>query len=142
MGLRPTTWICRIGARPRPRTSSAERAAIAPTSARRAAASLSRSPRIRRTMDGGRTGASRSRSTRMRRPVAAPATERRAWGTSFRAAAGTLVLLVIVGLAAREEARASDFQARYFTQQASQLTNEIREGPSDRIRFPGAGPYD
>ena len=52
------------------------------------------------------------------------------------------MLLVIVGLAAREEARASDFQARYFTQQASQLTNEIREGPSDRIRFPGAGPYD
>jgi membrane peptidoglycan carboxypeptidase len=52
------------------------------------------------------------------------------------------VLLVIVGLVAREEARASDFQARYFTQQASQLTDEIREGPSDRIRFPGAGPYD
>ena len=52
------------------------------------------------------------------------------------------MLLVIVGLAAREEARASDFQALYFTQEASHLTNEVRVGPSDRIRFPGAGPYD
>ncbi len=52
------------------------------------------------------------------------------------------MLLVIVGLAAREEARASDFQAHYFTREASQLTNEVGEGPSDRIRFPGAGPYD
>ena len=59
-----------------------------------------------------------------------------------RIAAGALGLLILAGLAARHEARASWLQARYFTRQASQLTNEIAEGPSDRIRFPGDGPYD
>lgn len=53
-----------------------------------------------------------------------------------------LMLLALLGLAARDEARASGVQARYFTRQASQLTNEIVDGPSDRIRFPGNGPYD
>ena len=56
--------------------------------------------------------------------------------------AAALGLLALVGLATRYEARASWLQARYFTRQASQLTNEIGEGPSDRIRFPGDGPYD
>ena len=48
----------------------------------------------------------------------------------------------MVGLAARDEARASGLQAQYFTRQASQLTNEVGDGPSDRIRFPAGGPYD
>lgn len=53
-----------------------------------------------------------------------------------------LVLVALGGLAALHEARTSWFQARYFTRQASRLTAEIGEGPSDRIRFPGDGPYD
>ncbi len=59
-----------------------------------------------------------------------------------RIATAALLLLALVGLATRYEARASWLQARYFTRQASQLTNEIGAGPSDRIRFPGDGPYD
>jgi len=59
-----------------------------------------------------------------------------------RIAVLALVLLGLVGLAVRYEARASWLQAHYFTRQASQLTHAIGEGPSDRIRFPGGGPYD
>ena len=57
-------------------------------------------------------------------------------------AAAGLGLLALVSLATRYEARASWLQARYFTHEASQLTNVIGDGPSDRIRFPGDGPYD
>ncbi len=53
-----------------------------------------------------------------------------------------LMLLALLGLAARDEARASWLQARYFTHQASQLTSALGDGPSDRIRFPGDGPHD
>jgi membrane peptidoglycan carboxypeptidase len=53
-----------------------------------------------------------------------------------------LMLLGLLGLAARDEARASWLQARYFTHQAAQLTSELGDGPSDRIRFPGDGPHD
>jgi membrane peptidoglycan carboxypeptidase len=53
-----------------------------------------------------------------------------------------LMLLALLGLAARDEARASWLQARYFTHQAAQLTSELGDGPSDRIRFPGDGPHD
>jgi membrane peptidoglycan carboxypeptidase len=66
----------------------------------------------------------------------------RTWLTGRRIAAATLVLLAAGGLAARYEARASWLQARYFARQASLLTIHIGEGPSDRIRFPGDGPYD
>ena len=52
-----------------------------------------------------------------------------------------LMLLVLLGIA-RDEARASWLQARYFTHQAAQLTSELGDGPSDRIRFPGDGPHD
>src|SRR5438093_1544868 len=52
------------------------------------------------------------------------------------------MLLALLGLAARDEARASWLQARYFTHQASQLTSELGDGPSDRLRFPGDGPHD
>jgi membrane peptidoglycan carboxypeptidase len=64
------------------------------------------------------------------------------WLGGRRIAAGALVLLVLGGLAARYEARGSWLQARYFAGQASRLTNEIAEGPSNQIRFPGDGPYD
>lgn len=53
-----------------------------------------------------------------------------------------LMLVARLGVAARDEARASWLQARYFTRQASQLTSELGDGPSDRIRFPGDGPHD
>lgn len=59
-----------------------------------------------------------------------------------RIAGGALVLAALLGLAVRHEAQASRLQARYFARQASQLTTEMGEGPSDRIRFPGDGPYD
>ena len=53
-----------------------------------------------------------------------------------------LMPFALLGLAARDEARASWLQARYFTSQASQLTSELGDGPSDRIRFPSDGPHD
>jgi membrane peptidoglycan carboxypeptidase len=64
------------------------------------------------------------------------------WLGRRRTAAGALVLLALGGVAARYEARGSWLQARYFAGQASQLTNEIADGASDQIRFPGDGPYD
>jgi len=53
-----------------------------------------------------------------------------------------VMLLALLGLAVRDEAQASWLQARYFTHQAAQLTSELGDGPSDRIRFPGDGPHD
>jgi len=53
-----------------------------------------------------------------------------------------LMLLALLGLAVRDEARASWLQARYFTGQSSHLTSALGDGPSDRIRFPGDGPHD
>lgn len=67
---------------------------------------------------------------------------RSTWLGGRRIAALALVLLAFGGLAVSCEARGSWLQARYFTRRASQLTNETGEGPSDRIRFPGDGPYD
>ena len=54
----------------------------------------------------------------------------------------TLVVIALIGVAACYEARTSLLQARYFARQASQLSSVIDTGPSDRIRFPGDGPYD
>ena len=69
---------------------------------------------------------------------------RRAWSWVGRRRIATvaLLLLALAALAARDEARASWFQARHFAREASQLTHQIGEGPSDRIRFPNDGPYD
>ena len=64
------------------------------------------------------------------------------WVSRRPVATAALGLLALVSLATRYEARASWLQARYFTHEASQLTNVIGDGPSDRIRFPGDGPYD
>jgi len=52
------------------------------------------------------------------------------------------MLLALLGLVVRDEARASWLQARYFTGQSSHLTSALGDGPSDRIRFPGDGPHD
>jgi len=40
------------------------------------------------------------------------------------------------------EMRGSRLQAKYFSKVAAELTYEVAEGPSDRIRYPGDGPYD
>jgi membrane peptidoglycan carboxypeptidase len=53
-----------------------------------------------------------------------------------------VMLLALLALVVRDEARASWLQARYFTRQASQLTSTLGDGASDRIRFPGDGPHD
>jgi membrane peptidoglycan carboxypeptidase len=66
----------------------------------------------------------------------------RPWAEKHRIAAVALGLLSLAGLATCAETRGSWFQARYFAREASQLTDELGEGPSDRIRFPGEGPYD
>ena len=69
---------------------------------------------------------------------------RRAWSWvgGHRLATVALLLLALAALAALDEARASWFQARHFAREASHLTHQIGEGPSDRIRFPHDGPYD
>src|SRR5512134_489248 len=64
------------------------------------------------------------------------------WLGSRRIAVVALLVLALVGLVARDEARGSWLQARHFAREASQLTHEMGEGPSDRIRFPADGPYD
>ncbi len=53
----------------------------------------------------------------------------------------TLLLLGVVGLIAWE-LLSSALEARYLAKTAQRMTWEVRPGPSDRIRFPGDGPYD
>jgi membrane peptidoglycan carboxypeptidase len=36
----------------------------------------------------------------------------------------------------------SDMQAKYLAKTAQKMTWRLQNGPSDRIRFPGPGPYD
>jgi membrane peptidoglycan carboxypeptidase len=64
------------------------------------------------------------------------------WAGRRRIFAVALGLLALPGVAVRYGAWVSWLQASYFTRQASQLTDEIGTGPSDRIRFPSNGPYD
>ncbi|MFP5404414.1 MAG: transglycosylase domain-containing protein [Gammaproteobacteria bacterium] len=55
---------------------------------------------------------------------------------------GVLLLLVgLVGLVAYELV-SSALEARYLAKTAQKMTWQLRPGPSDRIRFPGQGPYD
>lgn len=55
---------------------------------------------------------------------------------------GTLLLaLVLLGLLAWE-LLSSALEAKFLTNTAQKMTWEIRPGPSDRIRYPGNGPYD
>ncbi|MGA7179048.1 MAG: transglycosylase domain-containing protein [Thiobacillaceae bacterium] len=52
-----------------------------------------------------------------------------------------LILLAVIGVLVWE-LMSSDIQAKYFAKTARKMTFEVKEGPSDRIRFPQAGPYD
>src|SRR5512143_923428 len=55
---------------------------------------------------------------------------------------GILVLLIgLVGLIAYE-LLSSALEAKYLAKAAQKMTWQIRPGPSDRIRYPGQGPYD
>jgi membrane peptidoglycan carboxypeptidase len=55
---------------------------------------------------------------------------------------GILLLLVgLVGLVAWE-LLSSAVEAKYLAKTAQKMTWQVRPGPSDRIRYPGAGPYD
>ncbi|MHC8375730.1 transglycosylase domain-containing protein [Pseudomonas sp. MDT1-16] len=53
-----------------------------------------------------------------------------------------LIILIVLGLAAAKEMRTSKFQSREVSQFAASLTYEMQRGPSDAIRYPGAGPFD
>ncbi|MBV5325170.1 MAG: hypothetical protein J0626_07825, partial [Rhodospirillaceae bacterium] len=54
------------------------------------------------------------------------------------------VLLLTLGLAGLVawELLSSAMEARYLAKTAQKMTWQIRPGPSDRIRYPGQGPYD
>ncbi|MEW6415515.1 MAG: transglycosylase domain-containing protein [Pseudomonadota bacterium] len=55
---------------------------------------------------------------------------------------GVLLLVIgLVGLVAYELV-SSALEARYLAKTAQKMTWQLRPGPSDRIRFPGDGPYD
>lgn len=51
------------------------------------------------------------------------------------------ILFAILGLIIWE-LFSSDMQARYLAKTAQKMTWRMQNGPSDRIRFPGPGPYD
>ncbi len=53
-----------------------------------------------------------------------------------------LIILIVLGLAAAKEMRTSKFQAREISKYAASLKYELQPGPSDAIRYPGAGPFD
>src|SRR3970040_2302006 len=57
---------------------------------------------------------------------------------------GLGVLLLIVGLVGliAWELLSSALEAKYLTQAAHKLTWQSRAGPSERIHYPGQGPYD
>jgi membrane peptidoglycan carboxypeptidase len=63
------------------------------------------------------------------------------WRAVFWALAAAAVAFGI-GLFLHHEVNASQIQSRYYAQVASELTWEVEPGPSDRIVFPGHGPYD
>lgn len=53
-----------------------------------------------------------------------------------------LIIAIVVGLAAQKEMRTSRFQARELSKFAKTLSYELKPGPSDAVRYPGAGPFD
>ena len=57
---------------------------------------------------------------------------------------GIGILLLVVGLIGliAWEVLSSALEAKYLAQAAQKMTWQIRPGPSDRIRYPGQGPYD
>ena len=64
--------------------------------------------------------------------------------TSRRILLGTGILLLLAGLVGLLvwELLSSALEAKYLTKTAQKMTWQIRLGPSDRIRYPGQGPYD
>lgn len=54
---------------------------------------------------------------------------------------GLLLLVGLAGLIAYE-LLSSALEAKYLARAAQKMTWQIRPGPSDRIRYPGQGPYD
>ncbi|ODV04254.1 MAG: hypothetical protein ABT23_01675 [Thiobacillus sp. SCN 63-57] len=54
---------------------------------------------------------------------------------------GLLLLIGLAGLIAYE-LLSSALEAKYLARAAQKMTWQIRPGPSDRIRYPGQGPYD
>ena len=57
---------------------------------------------------------------------------------------GLGILLLIIGLVGliAWELLSSAVEAKYLAKTAQKMTWQIRPGPSDRIRYPGPGPYD
>ncbi len=57
---------------------------------------------------------------------------------------GLGILLLLVGLAGliAYELLSSALEAKYIARAAQKMTWQIRPGPSDRIHYPGQGPYD
>lgn len=57
---------------------------------------------------------------------------------------GLGILLLVVGLVGliAWELLSSAVEAKYLAKTAQKMTWQIRPGPSDRIRYPGPGPYD
>lgn len=53
-----------------------------------------------------------------------------------------LILLGGIGAVAYREIMRSEYQSRYFSRLAAELTFKLEPGPSDRVRFPKAGPFD
>ncbi|WP_219094556.1 transglycosylase domain-containing protein [Pseudomonas sp. UMAB-40] len=53
-----------------------------------------------------------------------------------------VIILIVLGLAAAKEMRTSKFQSREVSKFAASLSYEMKPGPSDAIRYPGAGPFD
>ncbi|WP_237886680.1 transglycosylase domain-containing protein [Pseudomonas sp. PGPR40] len=68
-----------------------------------------------------------------------PRRSRHGWGAFWLL---LLIILIVLGLAAAKEMRTSKFQAREISQYAASLKYEMQPGPSDAIRYPGAGPFD
>jgi membrane peptidoglycan carboxypeptidase len=68
-----------------------------------------------------------------------PRRSRHGWGAFWLL---LLIILIVLGLAAAKEMRTSKFQAREISKYAASLKYELQPGPSDAIRYPGAGPFD
>ncbi len=64
--------------------------------------------------------------------------------TSRRILLGTGILLLLAGLVGLLvwELLSSALEAKYLTKTAQKMTWQIQPGPSERIRYPGEGPYD
>ncbi|WPN59167.1 transglycosylase domain-containing protein [Pseudomonas sp. P9_31] len=68
-----------------------------------------------------------------------PRRSRHGWGAFWLL---LLIILIVLGLAATKEMRTSRFQSREISKYAASLKYELQPGPSDAIRYPGAGPFD